>query len=470
MLTIVVIGLLIALLYRLQIRSNASSAYESSRLLINQIRSVIDSNEDSVRSLTASLREDYVTRSRAVSYIIDRTPAIENQITELAWLTNLVSVDEIHLFDSDGKLYSGTKPQYYGENLKTSKTFSVFAKMLTEKNFTMCETITNEVSGKSSMMYAICWNESHKRLVMIGITPMRLMNEMSMSQIDKVIREIPAYEGTEIMVADNESNEILGATSESLIGKTLTDEGLKLSGDEKLGNIYEQSAEINGEPSYCSINRYKTYKIVIARHKDVVNKNILVPLVLVCVYMLLAATVIVFIVRRMTKRIINEHNRANTDAMTSFFNKRAYEDRTRRYDSGEYEPTLVYVSMDLNGLKTVNDTMGHTAGDKLICGAAACMKQCFGNYGELFRVGGDEFTALIFADEDRLTMIRMDFAEELEKWSAENDLDLSVSCGYVRVSEVPGLSFAEIAKLADDRMYENKDEYYQKKKAARRRD
>ena len=106
----------------------------------------------------------------------------------------------------------------------------------------------------------------------------------------------------------------------------------------------------------------------------------------------------------------------------------------------------------------------------LICGAAACMKQCFGNYGELFRVGGDEFTALIFADEDRLTMIRMDFAEELEKWSAENDLDLSVSCGYVRVSEVPGLSFAEIAKLADDRMYENKDEYYQKKKAARRRD
>ena len=56
---------------------------------------------------------------------------------------------------------------------------------------------------------------------------------------------------------------------------------------------------------------------------------------------------------------------------------------------------FVFVSLDVNGLKTINDTQGHAAGDELIKAAASCMKKCIGSYGRVYRTGGDEFIALI---------------------------------------------------------------------------
>ena len=164
-----VIGILIGILYFIQVRTNKRNAFSSNTLLINQIKSTIDNNDDRVRSLTASLKEDYITRARAVSYIIDKNPTIEKQITELAWIANLVSVDEIHLLDPQGEVYSGTKPAFYGHTMEDDPTLQQFQKMLTEKNFTMCIELTTDVENKKPMMYAMCWNDAKERLVMVGI-------------------------------------------------------------------------------------------------------------------------------------------------------------------------------------------------------------------------------------------------------------------------------------------------------------
>ena len=468
LLTFVIFALLMGILYFIHVRINQDNAYQSSALLIDQVKRVVEENDDKVRSLTASLKDDYVTRAKAVSYIIDNQPKIEKRITELAWLTNLFSIDEIHLFTPEGKLYSGTKPAFYGDNLNTSKTFGAFAKMLTEKNFTMCQSILEDDYTGKQMMYAVCWNDAHKRLVMIGVEPMRLMNELATAQMDAVIKEFPTYEGIELVVADDSNDKILGATTQSLIGKTLDEAGLEYDGDLKLNEIFTRQASIHDESYYCSYSRYDKYKVIVAQNKSVVQRNVPIPMLIVSVYMLFAAVLIIVIVRRMTRRIINEHSKANSDAMTSFANRRAYENDIKRYDEKGYEPNLSYVSLDLNGLKRVNDSLGHEAGDKLIVGAASVIHQCFGNYGEMYRIGGDEFAALIFADLDRLTKIKMDFKEAMEDWSEENGMTLSISYGIVRACEDPTMSFSEMAKLADVRMYKNKDEYYQKMNLVRR--
>ena len=92
--TVVVIAILISLLYLIQVQTNRKNAYNSSSLLIDQLKNTITNNDERVRSLTASLKEDYITRAKAVSYILDKNPSIEKQITELAWIANLVSGDE----------------------------------------------------------------------------------------------------------------------------------------------------------------------------------------------------------------------------------------------------------------------------------------------------------------------------------------------------------------------------------------
>ena len=121
---------------------------------------------------------------------------------------------------------------------------------------------------------------------------------------------------------------------------------------------------------------------------------------------------------------------------------------------------FVYAALDVNGLKGVNDTLGHNAGDELIHGAAECMKQCFGSYGKVYRIGGDEFVSIIFVDESELKKIREDFDEVISHWSGAMVNKISISCGYVYSREKNWESFEEIASEADIRMYEAKEKYY----------
>jgi diguanylate cyclase (GGDEF)-like protein len=152
--------------------------------------------------------------------------------------------------------------------------------------------------------------------------------------------------------------------------------------------------------------------------------------------------------------------KSNTDELTGLYNRRAYEDDISERKDTVTENNFVFVSLDLNGLKKVNDTLGHIAGDELLVGAARCIKQCFGPYGKVYRIGGDEFVAMIFANETQLAGIKKDFEEVTAKWSGDMVKSLSVSCGYVTRQEVDITSVHAIANIADQRMYAAKAKHY----------
>lgn len=65
----------------------------------------------------------------------------------------------------------------------------------------------------------------------------------------------------------------------------------------------------------------------------------------------------------------------------------------------ELKANFVYVTADLNGLKGANDTLGHAAGNELIRGAADCLRAAFGAFGDIYRIGGDEFAAILYLTE-----------------------------------------------------------------------
>jgi len=160
--------------------------------------------------------------------------------------------------------------------------------------------------------------------------------------------------------------------------------------------------------------------------------------------------------------------KSNTDELTGFYNRHAYEDEIAALSESKNLDSFVYVSIDVNSLKTVNDSLGHEAGDELLMGACECMKQCYGAYGKLFRTGGDEFAALIFADDSQLEEIKKDIDDVTENWNGKLIDDLAISCGYVTKKEVPNMSIHQMAVLADKRMYENKTKYYREKGIDRR--
>lgn len=156
------------------------------------------------------------------------------------------------------------------------------------------------------------------------------------------------------------------------------------------------------------------------------------------------------------------------DNMTGCYNRRAYEKDYHDKISVPKESNFVYASVDVNGLKQVNDELGHAAGDELIAGAGECLNRCLGAYGKVYRTGGDEFVAIIFVEKDKLEFIKKDVKNAVAAWRGHHVDNLAVSCGYASKLEFPTLSIKQLGHEADKRMYDDKARYYQNKGLDRR--
>ena len=126
------------------------------------------------------------------------------------------------------------------------------------------------------------------------------------------------------------------------------------------------------------------------------------------------------------------------------------------------EDDFVYVSADVNGLKQINDNLGHAAGDEAITGASNCLQKGFGPYGSLYRTGGDEFAAHIWVKEEPLSEIIENVNSIINGWKGQIVDKISVSIGYASHREFPDRTIDELSRIADIKMYEAKSEYYKK--------
>lgn len=158
----------------------------------------------------------------------------------------------------------------------------------------------------------------------------------------------------------------------------------------------------------------------------------------------------------------------NMDAMTGIANRRAYYKESNHYAANGYTKDLVVVAMDVNGLKKVNDTLGHSAGDAMIQSAANIASEAFSRYGHIFRTGGDEFMAILTCSDETATNLENTLHETIKNSPDESTRSITMAIGVAIWNQEKKLSFTDIEKLADSRMYENKNEFYVKSGIDRR--
>jgi len=146
---------------------------------------------------------------------------------------------------------------------------------------------------------------------------------------------------------------------------------------------------------------------------------------------------------------------AYLDVMTGLYNKSAFLEQQKYVEDS---PGLGYAVFDINGLKHINDAYGHQAGDRLIIAAAGYIRDSFGELGNCFRVGGDEFVVVMEScgEEDVKAAIgRLKLHVERDNETAA--VPLSIAAGYTiwqqKVDSPEGL-----LQRADANMYENKQE------------
>ena len=296
--------------------------------------------------------------------------------------------------------------------------------------------------------------------------------DISLETLQSITEELALQENAGMEIILDHNNHVVAHSDRSEIGKDYTSEhgtlGSELIDAIKTTNKNYFSLTFDG-------SEYIVYKVIVQNDWtclsviDATNifDRLRIPLILTIIAAALIITILLYILIRSNKKsVLAEEMKelaelqtkyAYHDQMTGLKNRRAYAEMIDEMIKG-VPMDLCVIMFDVNGLKTVNDTYGHAAGDELITAAADCIRTVFEGTDDIFRLGGDEF-AVIKKDPDKTVeadLERLNRAAESFKGKYINGF--SVSYGVGRSGEQ--MDIGSIVKEADRRMYDYKDNYY----------
>lgn len=142
------------------------------------------------------------------------------------------------------------------------------------------------------------------------------------------------------------------------------------------------------------------------------------------------------------------------DAMSGAYNRNAFIQKAKSWKNSKTQ--MAVISCDIDGLKLINDTLGHNMGDQLICVTADILTKTCANVGQVYRIGGDEFLMLLPVKtlNMELDTLIQKIRRDIVAYNQQQQLPLSISMGWALPDNTHTLT--ELIKIADYQMYQEK--------------
>jgi len=158
--------------------------------------------------------------------------------------------------------------------------------------------------------------------------------------------------------------------------------------------------------------------------------------------------------RKQTEALLQYQN--FHDTLTGLYNRAYFEEEMQRIDRRR-EGSVGLIMLDLDGLKLINDTLGHEQGDVLLTSAAHILSMCFRGTEVTARIGGDEFAVLLHPiDKDAIHAACERIRQKTAEFnSVKIKAPISLSIGYA-TADNPSVPMRELFQRADNNMYREK--------------
>ena len=147
------------------------------------------------------------------------------------------------------------------------------------------------------------------------------------------------------------------------------------------------------------------------------------------------------------------------DVLTKLYNRSFYVDEINRLERSGLSPTTVIIA-DLNGLKDINDRLGHAVGDELLRRAGEILNKVVSKPAHAARIGGDEFAVLLPATDQRVGQAIVENIGKLAELNNQFYSGVTLNFAIGAATSAPGERLEEVIKRADAQMYEAKRAYY----------
>ncbi len=147
------------------------------------------------------------------------------------------------------------------------------------------------------------------------------------------------------------------------------------------------------------------------------------------------------------------------DELTGLSNRRGFLEQGKKLleeaEKGETLTPVVFF-VDVNGMKPVNDELGHEEGDRLLRDVADLLRATFRSYDILARLGGDEFAVLAACGEEGGASVATRLQQKIDRFNAREARHYRISVSVGSSVHRPGCAIDELLSEADERMYDAK--------------
>ena len=269
----------------------------SAQIITSQIESLITGNENEKSELQDSLKEEYISKAKALAYILENDPGIEEDYDELCKVASLLSIDEVNVFDQDGLIAYSTVPDYVGFSIYSGGQIAFFEPMMNDHGLELCQDLTPNTKEGKLTMYAAVWRTDGDSIIQIGITPDRLLAALERNDISRVLDKMP-LENTMYFIYDTVQDKIVSSTEPSLRG--LSNEETPL--DFGISSDQFKTVAVEGVNYIYSLKDSGSYRIGICEYQDYVYRDVKTNAVVLLLFLAVSLAGVFVLIDVMAKR------------------------------------------------------------------------------------------------------------------------------------------------------------------------
>lgn len=273
----------------------------SANEMFRQVGLLIETNEKDMEEVKNDFSERCIRAADMAAYFVQYNPEVKDSLERTRELAKKLDVDELHYFSREGKICGGTHPEYYGLSFDSGEQMSFFLPMLQDPSLKLCQDITPNTAEGKQMQYAAVWMADGSGIIQIGMEPRRVFEEMEKKSLSGMIANMPSVNYGDFLIIDAQSEMIVAATADELIGRDVSETLDKIKSGKNL-SVYHYRF---GGKKYCVyVKAYEDYILARTFRSRYMMKNFVVSSVLVLIYVLtVGSSMIAAIIWYVNKRL-----------------------------------------------------------------------------------------------------------------------------------------------------------------------
>lgn len=313
---LVLFNLMVASVTQIKITHDRTND-EAMRSLV-QIEHIISENQRELEMAQEAYRKTCLLNAKVVSRLIESSPEILYDIEALRDLATHLEIDEIHFFDTTGRIFTGTHPQYYDFTFDSGEQMAFFKPLLTNKSLELVQDVTPNTAEQKSMQYSALWSKNGEYIIQIGMEPVNVKKSTEKNELSYIFSLFRVNPNVFYYAIDVETGKIVGSSLAEDVNLNCSQVGFYLEDIQNAENSFH--ANINGKDSHCVFLQIDSSYVIYVINLQYLYRELPAIMCILFICMVIIALVLVASLNEYMKRNIVEKLQKINNSLTSITN------------------------------------------------------------------------------------------------------------------------------------------------------